>query len=406
MDYYSIWPVLVCLALLLAVATVLPFGSVDVPPGRRQRISVLDGLRGFLALGVFFHHAAIYHRFILDGVWALPPSTVFILFGQAGVSLFFMITGYLFWSRMIAEQGQTDWLSLYIGRVFRIGPLYLLATCTMLAAVFVMTGFRINEPIGHLFENVLRWLPLGLFRSTEINGFENPSRLLADVTWTLRYEWWFYFSLVVTAFAARRPKFHLAAVVLILVLSLTYLVLKIGPEKYRLTADCICMFFEGMCCASLQASGLTLRLHDWASSALAVVIGIVIFMSFETAYSAVPVVFLGIFFYLVISGASIFGLLRTRAARRLGDVSYGIYLLQGLVLYFVFSFEPIKTFALVSPARHWAVICICALLLVAFAALAHHWIELPGIRLGKAAITLTGRYLQSKGEIDKQLQNP
>jgi peptidoglycan/LPS O-acetylase OafA/YrhL len=405
MDYYSIWPVLVCLAVLLAAASLLPFVSVDVPAGRRERISVLDGLRGFLALGVFFHHAAIYHRYILDGVWVLPRSAVFTLFGQAGVSLFFMITGYLFWSRMIVERGRPDWLSLYIGRVFRIGPLYLLAVGTMFATVFVLTGLKLNEPVIRLSENLLRWSLLGLSRSAEVNGYENPGRLLADVTWTLGYEWWFYFSLVVTALAARRQNLHLVAVTGALITGLIYLTLQIGPDRYNLTAACICLFLEGMCCASLQARGLTVRLPDWALSAGAVVITVVVFTTFTTAYRATPVLLLGVIFYLIISGASVFGLLRTQAARRLGDVSYGIYLLQGLVLYFVFSIEPVRTFALGSPARHWAVICICVLLLTAIAAIVHHTIELPGIRLGKAAAEFIGRNRQTKGTVKKQLQH-
>ena len=104
--------------------------------------------------------------------------------------------------------------------------------------------------------------------------------------------------------------------------------------------------------------------------------------------------FLGVIFYLIICGSSVFGLLLTRPARRLGDISYGIYLLQGLVLYFVFSIGPVRAFALVSPAQHWSVICICALLLTACAALAHRWIELPGIRLGKSVAAI----LQSAGD--------
>lgn len=36
-------------------------------------------------------------------------------------------------------------------------------------------------------------------------------------------------------------------------------------------------------------------------------------------------------FHLLTSGATLFGLIELRAARRLGNISYGIYLLQGLV---------------------------------------------------------------------------
>ena len=123
---YSIWPYFACTAFLLIICGSPLFKAADVPPNPgRARISTLDGLRGFLALGVFFHHAAIYHEYLLDQQWRLPPSRFYSLLGQVGVAMFFMITGYLFWSRVVTERGRLDWLQLYIGRVFRIGPLYL-----------------------------------------------------------------------------------------------------------------------------------------------------------------------------------------------------------------------------------------------------------------------------------------
>ena len=120
-----------------------------------------------------------------------------------------------------------------------------------------------------------------------------------------------------------------------------------------------------------------------------------------------PVLLLGIGFYLIISGSSFFGLLHARASRRLGDISYGIYLLQGLVLFFVFSIGPVKSFALASPARHWSVICLCALLLMAVAASTHHFVELRGIRVGKHIAALVGRYFWPKASPTKnRLQHP
>ncbi len=408
MGYYSIWPVLFCMAILLAAARGLPFNSLDIAPGAGTRISTLDGLRGFLAFGVFFHHGAVYHRYILDGQWALPPSAFFTLLGQVGVSVFFMITGYLFWSRMIAERGQPDWANFYIGRIFRIGPLYLLAVGTMLVVVFASTGFEIKEPISRLSGNVLRWNMLGLLNGPDVvNGYENPGRILADVTWTLRYEWWFYLCLPLAAFAARSPRIHLAAVVIGLIISLTILSLEIGSERFIRMGACICLFFQGMCCASLEKKGLTPRLPDWMTSAVAIALLLLVFVIFQTAYRAVPVLLLGIVFYLIISGSSIFGLLRARASRRLGDISYGIYLLQGIVLYFVFSSEPIKSFALASPARHWSVIFLCALILMAVAAVTHHFVELRGIRVGKHLAVLVGRYFNPKASPTKnRLQHP
>ena len=147
MEFYSIWPYFACMVLLLVLGCAPFFAIADTPPNPRgDRFSNLDGLRGFLAFGVFFHHAAIYHQYLQDGQWILPPSRFYSLIGQAGVALFFMITGYLFWGRMIAERGRPNWIKLYTGRIFRIGPLYLFALAVMLLIVFQRTGFTLHVP--------------------------------------------------------------------------------------------------------------------------------------------------------------------------------------------------------------------------------------------------------------------
>ena len=56
MEFYSIWPYFACLVLLLALASAPFFAIADTPPNPCGiRLSKLDGLRGFLAFGVFFH---------------------------------------------------------------------------------------------------------------------------------------------------------------------------------------------------------------------------------------------------------------------------------------------------------------------------------------------------------------
>lgn len=223
----------------------------------------------------------------------------------------------------------------------------------------------------------------------------------------MRYEWWFYLSLPLAAFAARGSRTHLVAVFTGLFVSLSVLSLEIGSERLIRSEACISLFFLGMCCASLEAKGLTLRLPDWAMSVVAIAILVIVFVSFETAYRAAPVALLGVFFYLIISGSSMFGLLRAQASRRLGDISYGIYLLQGIVLFFVFSIEPIKSFTLISPARHWSVVCMCALLLMGLAGLTHHFVELRGIGVGKQIAILVRRYFYPKALPTKnRLQHP
>ena len=85
----------------------------------------------------------------------------------------------------------------------------------------------------------------------------------------------------------------------------------------------------------------------------------------------------------VVTDGTIFGLLLTKGARRLGDISYGIYLLQGPVLFVVFWPAAVRADALSSPWLHWIIVMIAALLLVALATATHVLIEIPGVQAGR-----------------------
>jgi hypothetical protein len=49
----------------------------------QQRLGCVDELRGYLALGVFFHHFVITYYYKLTGRWVAPPSYFFQSFGVA-----------------------------------------------------------------------------------------------------------------------------------------------------------------------------------------------------------------------------------------------------------------------------------------------------------------------------------
>ena len=61
-----------------------------------NRISNIDGLRGYLALGVFFHHFIITYYWQNTGIWQRSPENFYNNLAELSVSMFFMITGYLF----------------------------------------------------------------------------------------------------------------------------------------------------------------------------------------------------------------------------------------------------------------------------------------------------------------------
>lgn len=97
MDFNSAWPFFVCMALVYFLASTPLFAIIDPPsaPQKTLRVSNIDGVRGFLAFGVFFGHATLYHEFLLGGVWGTGSTFFYSLLAQGAVCIFFMITGYL-----------------------------------------------------------------------------------------------------------------------------------------------------------------------------------------------------------------------------------------------------------------------------------------------------------------------
>lgn len=375
----AIWPYFVFLGIIVGIAALPWFRFVD-SSSTTARYATLDGLRGFLAFSVFVFHLIVTQEYIESGEWEPPRSRFYALLGPVGVSLFFMITGFLFWGKLLHEQGRPRWVELYLGRVFRIGPMYLFVVLAMLFIVYARTGFVLREPIRDVASSVLQWLMLGVLNTQpNVNGYP-ATHVLAGVTWTISYEWGFYASLLAMAYFAR-AKTHLLFVFTLLALCLAGKVLT-GNFMIGMAAVFAC----GMAVASLQYENRLPRMPRPLGSVLAFVSLAIIFLLLENGYGLDTLILLSIFFLLVCSGASLFGVLTNIAARRLGNISYSLYLMQGLVLTLVFSVSPIRDFALQTELNYWILGAVCAALLTVAAALGYALIERPGIALGKRLI--------------------
>lgn len=395
MGIYSVWPYVVLMLAVFAIVAALPvFRLADDPPPRGQRTTTLDGLRGFLALSVFAHHLVITHRYIGTGVWELPPSGVYTLLGQAGVVVFFMITGFLFWGKLLDDRGRPDWTGLYVGRIFRIGPMYLLAVGLMLAIVAWRTGFALREPVWTVAADALHWLALGLLPlQPDVNGYAGTGLILAGVTWTIFVEWLFYGALWPMARFARgapwaRPLRFAGGGLLLCLLGLTVAASSTTSLSeptpalaLAMLATVVAAFFSGMVAACLVRRPARPRIP--AGSAVALACLGVVFLAFDTMLGPVQIVLVSAFFYLVCDGATLFGLLSTRPARRMSAMSYSLYLMQGLALTLVFAVPPVRDFAMSGPVRFWLAGGLCALLLVLASAATYRVVEKPGIALGR-----------------------
>jgi len=213
MDPINPLPALV--SLLVAVGTsfllVKIFGA---PPGQGRYVSI-DGLRGYLAFFVYLHHSCIWHFLPRTGEWKLPPSNLFSQFGSSSVALFFMISAFLFFTKLIeGRKKNIDWDKLFVSRFLRLVPLYLFVMVLFITVVFVVTHGVLNAPLLKTLNKALSWMTFTIFGGPNLNGLKDTSRILAGVTWTLPYEWFFYFSLPVLALTVRvRPHFPMSYLV-------------------------------------------------------------------------------------------------------------------------------------------------------------------------------------------------
>jgi len=395
MSVFSAWPYFVLVLVVLGAMALPLFRAADEPGNPRdRRTATLDGLRGFLALSVFVHHLMVSHGYIERGEWTFPPSGFHTLLGQAGVGVFFMITAFLFWGKLLDAHGRPDWRALYLGRVWRIGPTYLLAVGLMFLVIAWRTGFELREPAWSVLAEMLQWLALGIWPlQPDINGYVGTTLILAGVTWTVFVEWLFYGALRPMAPLARgdrTPRFVIGGMLLVCLPLLVFGALSPGATPSRPTlalvigalAWVLASFLMGMLSAWLvRREGP--RLPQGAASLLALACLAGVFLGFEHMVGPVQVLLLWVFFHLVCTGSTLFGLLGTRAARRMSTVSYSIYLLQGLVLTLVFAVPPVRAFAMSGPMAYWLVGAGCALLLVAASVVSYRLVEKPGIARGR-----------------------
>ena len=136
----------------MALATVFLVGLLIKQPASEGRYATIDGLRGYLAFFVFLHHGTIWYFYLRTGMWEAPPSNLYNQFGQSSVALFFMITGFLFWTKLLeAPHKPIDWGRLFVSRVLRLMPLYLCAMLLVLLTVAILSNGTLVDSAWRCF---------------------------------------------------------------------------------------------------------------------------------------------------------------------------------------------------------------------------------------------------------------
>ena len=92
---------------------------------------------------------------------------------------------------------------------------------------------------------------------------------------------------------------------------------------------------------------------------------------------------LTLFFLTIVSGNSLFGLLNLKTSKILGEISYSIYLIHGIILYIIFSIifpNLIYDYSKVEYMILFPTILMCIIIISIFS---YKYIEYPMILKGK-----------------------
>ncbi|OWJ84024.1 hypothetical protein CDV52_09020 [Haematobacter missouriensis] len=321
--------VIIPLALLAALLTgwlLVRAGLLDIPDETR-RLGCLDGLRGYLALMVAVHHFDIWRNVFQGLSWGAPSGHLYNNLGQAGVGLFFMASGALFYRKVAKEMLRLDWVSLYLSRLFRIVPLMWLAT----ALVLLLVLYRGGTPQSSDGAALLKWLTF--VANPDLMGHPHTSRIIAHVVWSLRYEWVFYFALPLLALVLSVTSPRRVPNILVLIAGTAVLLFVPGLWFGPFAGILISFFGLGMIAVELASWPRVNRLLSrWPVAFLGIAALATQMKVFPGAFNPISGVLLFAFFTPVLAGNSYFGLLTRKGSIALGEVSYGIYLLHGIVL--------------------------------------------------------------------------
>ena len=160
-------------------------GLEDSP--KKNTILLLDGVRAFACLIVIWFHIYRIPRDL--SIWNSPPLAhpllnSFLYFGKYGVTLFFVLSGFLlfmpFAEALLFEKKWPSVRQFYLRRIFRIMPAY------YLSLILIVLLFQ------RQYLQSQHWQELGLFFTFLMDSSQATFKQLNAPFWTLAVEWQFY----------------------------------------------------------------------------------------------------------------------------------------------------------------------------------------------------------------------
>ena len=214
-----------------------------------QTITSVQVLRAIAALSVVACHYGLFYSQSLGD----PKAITALAFGEAGVDLFFVISGFIMVYASQTLYGQPGGpMTFFIRRVIRIVPIYWLVTTAYLLLAIALPGFEKGRDADFVIASYL-FIPF-----PRPDGSMQP---LVGQGWTLNYEMLFYAMFAVAVFAPRRTAVAAASLIVGVIGVTGYLVAFTNPILEFWTNPIIIEFAFGMLIGLAYLEGF--RLPRW-----------------------------------------------------------------------------------------------------------------------------------------------
>jgi len=329
----------------------------------QSRIDILDYARflaAFLVMGFHYFFFGVKEYVPVIG-FSKGWSDIF-QFGYAGVSLFFMISGYVIF---YSSKGRTA-AQFASARILRLYPAFL--TALIITTIFLYFFGLANEVVNPLqFLQNLTMLP------TDLGG-----KYVDGSYWTLRLEIFFYaliFIIILVGAAAHLERFFLIWPVIILVAQFT-------PLNAFPLLNCYFAYFAAGALFAMRRIKFT-----WVSNAMIVLCyfeslywSSIFSHPFDTGKKVMLLAITGFYLFFVLMNKKNIFQMKLPGANLLGALTYPLYLLHQMIGYII-----IRMFA--TPENKVSVTLGTMVAMVIAAYLLHITVEVKGKLFSKKIIT-------------------
>lgn len=297
--------------------------TFELQDPHHARLLPMEGLRGIAVILVFLHHYSVQSELIgLAPGGAATIAAGLHHYGNMGVELFFVLSGYLIYGSLLRRQ--QPFTGFMARRLQRIYPTFLVVFALAIALILLMPGS------GKLPSNP--WAAAGIIAANMalLPGLFPITRIV-QVAWSLSYEMFFYIAggmlVLGTGFGRMAAPMRIVAIMLAALVLVLLSYLHIPHFPFRMMA-----FFAGM----LLAEGIGGRIPawlGWSAPLLAMIASITRMIPSVITEEVIH----SIAFFLLCAvcfrdAGRVSVAMRFAPLRWLGNMSYSYYLLHGFIV--------------------------------------------------------------------------